>query len=75
MNQSRMMAALFHDLFYPALFAEVVFFDELDLHVIFFGNALSVIPDLVAQRFGKTRIIKYTKMAIELTQHNKLPWS
>src|SRR4030042_1252384 len=79
MNHSRMIATLFQNLFYPVLFAEVLFLDKLDLQAIFFGNALSVISKLVAQRFGKTRIIKYTNIisiqkrchALGITEYGK----
>ena len=62
MNQTGMMATLFRDLFYPLFFTEVLFLDKLDLNAIFFGNLLGVLSKLVAQRFGKTRIIKYTNI-------------
>ena len=49
---------------HPIFLAEVPFADELDLHVGFAGQLLGVLPQLVAERLGKARIIKNPHLAL-----------
>ena len=70
-DQTRVVSAFGEDLFDPRLLAErLELADELDLQPRLGGEPLGVLPQLLAQRLGPTRIIEQADLVVtEIPAH------
>jgi len=58
MHQPRVIATPGHNFFHPVFLAKVPLADKLDLQAGFGRQPLGVLPQLIPERLGETRIVE-----------------